>query len=99
MTLGLVIPLSRETELNVDCMKIDKCFVDELLNVDLDRAIIGDIISMAHKLGHYTIAEGVEHDVQLLYLIEHDCDKIQGYLISKPLDEKEALEFLKNDRT
>ena len=80
-------------------MKIDKCFVDELLNVDLDRAIIGDIISMAHKLGHYTIAEGVEHDVQLLYLIEHDCDKIQGYLISKPLDEKEALEFLKNDRT
>ena len=91
--------LSRETELKADCMKIDKCFVDELLNVDLDRAIIGDIISMAHKLGHYTIAEGVEHDVQLLYLIEHDCDKIQGYLISKPLDEKEALEFLKNDRT
>jgi len=80
-------------------MKIDKCFVDELLNVDLDKPIIGDIISMAHKLGHYTIAEGVEHDVQLLYLIEHDCDKIQGYLISKPLDEKEALEFLKNDRT
>jgi len=87
--------LAREKELKADCMKIDKHFVDDLLNEDLKKAITSDIISMAHKLGHYTIAEGVEHDIQLRYLIEHNCDKIQGYLISKPLDEKEALEFLK----
>ena len=87
--------LSRENELKADCIKIDKYFVDKLLNTDLNKAITCDIISMAHKLGHYTIAEGVEHDVQLQYLIEHDCDKIQGYLISKPLGEKNALEFLK----
>lgn len=37
----------------------------------------------------------VEHNIQLQYLIEHNCDKIQGYLISKPLDENDALEFLK----
>jgi len=91
--------LSRETEIRADCMKIDKCFIDELLNADLNKAIIGDIISIAHKLGHYTIAEGVEHDIQLQYLKEHNCDKIQGYLISKPLDEKDALEFLKGHKT
>ena len=54
-----------------------------------------DIISIAHKLGHYTVAEGVEHDIQLQYLKEHNCDGIQGNLISKPLDEEEAIEFLK----
>jgi EAL domain-containing protein (putative c-di-GMP-specific phosphodiesterase class I) len=76
-------------------MKIDKYFIDKLLDTDLNKAITSDIISMSHKLGHCTIAEGVEHDIQLQYLKEHDCDKIQGYLISKPLDEEDALEFLK----
>ncbi|NLY71273.1 MAG: EAL domain-containing protein, partial [Clostridiales bacterium] len=86
---------SREKELKADCMKIDKCFIDELLNTDLDKAITGDIISIAHKLGHYTIAEGVESDIQLEYLRKFNCDKVQGYIISKPLDEKEAIKFLK----
>ena len=76
-------------------MKIDKYFVDRLIDTDLNKTITGDIISMAHKLGHYTIAEGVECETQLQYLKEYGCDKIQGYLISKPLTENEALEFLK----
>jgi EAL domain-containing protein (putative c-di-GMP-specific phosphodiesterase class I) len=50
---------------------------------------------MAHKLGHCTIAEGVEYESQLKYLKEHGCDRIQGYLISKPLDEDDAIMFLK----
>lgn len=86
--------LSREKELKADCIKIDKYFVDTLFNEDLSKAITGDIISMSHKLGHSTIAEGVENDIQLQYLKEHGCCKIQGYLISKPLDEADALEFL-----
>jgi len=45
-------------------------------------------------LRHFTIAEGVEHDLQLQYLKEHNCDKIQGFLISEPLDEDEAIMFL-----
>ena len=87
--------LSREKGLNVDCMKIDKYFLDRLLSIDPKRAIIGDIISIAKKLGHYTIAEGVEYESQMKYLKEHNCDMIQGYLISKPLDEDEVIEFLK----
>ena len=87
--------LSRETELNADCMKIDKYFVDRLLDTNPNKSITGDIISMSRKLGHCIIAEGVEHDLQLRYLKEHNCDKIQGYLISKPLSEEDAIEFLK----
>ena len=86
--------LSREKELEVDSTKIDKYFIDRLLHTDLSKAITCDIISMSHKMGHTTIAEGVEDHVQLQYLREHGCDKVQGYLISKPLDEKDAIEFL-----
>lgn len=87
--------LAREKELSVDCLKIDKHFIDKLLDKDLSKAITSDIISMSHKLGHFTIAEGVEYKSQLLYLKEHNCDRVQGYLFSKPLDEEDALEFLK----
>lgn len=86
--------LTREKEMMADCIKIDKYFADELVEADLDRAITCDIISMAHKLGHETIAEGVEQLVQLRYLKRHSCDKVQGYLISKPLSEGEAIKFL-----
>ncbi len=90
--------LAREKELKVDCLKIDKYFIDKLLNTDVDEAITSDIISMSHKLGHCTIAEGVEYESQLKYLKEHNCDRIQGHLISKPLDEKDAFEFLNKNR-
>lgn len=87
--------LARERELNVDCMKIDKFFIDELSNMDEGRFITGDIISMAHKLGHYAVAEGVETDKQREYLEANGCDKIQGYLISRPLNIIKAIEFLR----
>ena len=87
--------LAREKELRVDCMKIDKLFIDDLLEPDLSKVITCDIISISHKLGHCTIAEGVEYGIQLQYLKEYGCDRIQGYLLSKPLDEEEAIRFLK----
>ncbi len=88
--------LAREKELNVDIMKIDKFFIDKLMIEDLNTAITSDIISMAHKLGHYVVAEGVEYEDQLVYLKKHNCDMIQGYLISRPLDEDAVLDYLHN---
>ena len=85
---------ARQRELNIDCLKIDKSFIDRLLVLKPEEAITGDIISMAHKLGHCVVAEGVEDIKQLKYLQEHGCDRIQGYLIAKPLDEESALAFL-----
>lgn len=86
--------LSRERELNVDCLKIDKPFIDKLLWLRPEETIASDIISIAHKLGHCVVAEGVEREEQLEYLRTHRCDKVQGYLISKPLDEEQALAFV-----
>ena len=87
--------LSREHELSIDCVKIDKSFIDRIVNVSCGSLITGDIISIAHTLGYSTIAEGVEYEEQKEYLQKNGCDKIQGYLISKPLDEQDAIEFLK----
>ena len=87
--------LARENELNVNCLKLDKQFIDGLLSQDAKEIIAGDIISMAHKLGHSVVAEGVEHEKQRQYLLEFNCDYIQGYLYSYPLSEDKAIEMLK----
>ncbi len=86
--------LARERELNVDCLNIDKYFLDKLIALKDEEAITGDIISMGHKLGHCVIAEGVEYEQQLKYLAEHHCDKIDWVEI---LDN--ALLFDPYDRT
>lgn len=90
--------LARERELIVDCLKIDKYFIDKVLKIDEEKAITRDIISIAHKLGHFAIAEGVEDEMQMNLLKKWGCDRIQGYLISKPLDEEKAMNLLKKER-
>lgn len=87
--------LAREREINANCLKIDKYFIDKLLIYQPGETITSDIISMGHKLGHRIIAEGVEYASQLEYLIKHGCDMVQGYLISKPLNEEIAIEKLR----
>lgn len=89
--------LAREQELNVDCLKIDKYFIDKLLEVHPDYAITAEVISMAHKMGHFVTAEGVEHENQKEYLFRNGCDSFQGYLFARPLDEEEAIKMLINE--
>lgn len=86
--------LARQKELHVDCLKIDKYFINQLLDADPGKAITSDIISMAHKLGYFVVAEGVEHESQLSRLKDFGCDWMQGYLFAKPLDEGDALAFI-----
>lgn len=88
---------ARERELSIDSLKIDKYFIDKLLYVRSENSITSDIISMAHKLGHSVTAEGVEHESQLMYLRQNDCDIAQGYFFSKPLDEDAAIDLLKKN--
>ena len=87
--------LSRESELNVDYIKIDKFFIDKLEILNLQEAITCDIISMAHKMGHRVVAEGVETEKQKQYLLDHKCDFMQGFLFSRPVNSASAIELLK----
>ena len=79
----------------IHTLKIDKSFVWEIDREYRQHAIIKAIISIAHGLGLNLVAEGVETEEQLKFLETHDCDEIQGYLVSRPLA-KTALEQLLN---
>jgi len=91
--------LSRLRELNIDIVKIDKFFIDRIETLDYDQLISGDIISMAHKLGLTVVAEGVETQKQWQYLVEANCDIVQGYYLSKPLNEVDAYALLMHKKT
>jgi diguanylate cyclase (GGDEF)-like protein/PAS domain S-box-containing protein len=76
-------------------LKIDRAFVKDI-ETDPDDAGICDVtVLLAHKLGRETIAEGVETEGQLKFLLSIGCEKIQGYLISKPLPAAEAEAFIR----
>ena len=77
--------LSYLTQLPLDQLKIDQCFVHNMSVKSSDAVIVQTIIGMAHNLGMDVIAEGVETEEQRDFLKLHGCPAIQGYLFSKPL--------------
>jgi len=76
--------LGRLQELPVDAVKIDKSFVSMLHTGEERLPILTSMIHMAHSLGLRVTAEGIETPAQGRYLIEHECDTLQGYLFSRP---------------
>ncbi|WP_280523679.1 putative bifunctional diguanylate cyclase/phosphodiesterase [Paenibacillus dendritiformis] len=66
-------------------LKIDRSFMKDVMSNPNDKAIVATIISMAHHLNMRVIAEGVETEDQLQYLIENGCDDIQGFFFSPPV--------------
>lgn len=86
--------LSRLKELNIDYVKIDKYFIDRILSTQADHLLTTDIVSIIHKMGYKAIAEGVETEVQKVYLERVGCDWIQGYRVSKPVIKEEAIKLI-----
>ncbi len=80
--------------LPINILKIDKTFIDKIDTKHSQNKIVGAIISLSHQLGFEVIAEGVEQEEQLNYLIENKCDYIQGYLLGKPMEVKEILTMM-----
>jgi c-di-GMP phosphodiesterase len=81
-------------QLPIDCIKIDRSFV-----VEIDRGR-GDlfaetIITLAHKLGAETVAEGVETAAQVRCLRNLGCDTVQGFLYARPMPADELVGWIK----
>ncbi|NET02041.1 MAG: diguanylate cyclase [Sphaerospermopsis sp. SIO1G1] len=75
-------------------LKIDKSFIFNLTNNSSNSAIINSVISLGHGLNLTLIAEGVETLEQLEFLRLANCDVVQGFLLSKPLNVELATKFL-----
>ncbi len=80
--------------LAIDTVKIDKSFIDGIEhNVD-DEVLTSTIVLMAHSLGLSVVAEGVETDRQLNFLRGENCDEVQGYWLSRPLEADACRKFV-----
>ena len=80
--------------LPVSILKIDKSFIDGILEDPAQAEYVGFIIDLAHALHLRVVAEGVEIPAQIDKLQELDCDAIQGFVFSRPLPEKDAVRLL-----
>lgn len=77
--------LSYLKDLPVHELKIDKSFVHNILTDVNSAAIVKAIIRMAQSLGLRVIAEGVENQEAMDFLIQNECEGAQGYFFGKPI--------------
>lgn len=78
--------LSLLQQFPIQCIKIDRSFVQNLQTEEATRNIVRTIVAMATAMNADIIAEGIEDVAQLEILAELNCRKAQGYLISRPLE-------------
>jgi EAL domain-containing protein (putative c-di-GMP-specific phosphodiesterase class I) len=79
----------------VDTLKVDRSFIRDVNENTGSRAIATAVITLANQLGLKVVGEGVETPAQESFLLEHDCDEMQGYLYSRPLPASELFLLLK----
>jgi diguanylate cyclase (GGDEF)-like protein/PAS domain S-box-containing protein len=73
----------------VDRLKIDQSFVKKSVTDANAAAVVRAIIAMSHGLNIRVVAEGVETDEQLRFLLRRKCDEAQGYFIARPVMAKD----------
>ncbi|WP_404369931.1 putative bifunctional diguanylate cyclase/phosphodiesterase [Sphingomonas sp. MMS24-J45] len=77
----------------LDCLKIDRSFIDGMGRERESAAIVHSIIHLGRALGLGVVAEGVETEAQLQALRVAGCSHMQGYLLSRPISQDVAREI------
>lgn len=78
-----------------DTIKIDRSFIQRLARTDRESgAIVKAVVAIADSLGMTTVAEGVETEEQMDIIREYGCNKIQGFLLSRPQPRADVRELL-----
>jgi diguanylate cyclase (GGDEF)-like protein/PAS domain S-box-containing protein len=81
-----------------DGIKIDKRFIASISNGANDRAVVQAIIGLGKAMGLTVTAEGVETEEQLEILGKDQCNEVQGYFMSRPIDKTAFAQLLKSAR-
>ncbi|MBW3112175.1 EAL domain-containing protein [Bacillus sp. MCCB 382] len=87
--------LNNLRHLPIDCIKIDKSFVDDIVKSSNQVSIVKAIIDMSQNMNFTTIAEGIEMEEQVSFLNRNGCQIGQGYHFSRPLPASELETFLR----
>ncbi len=85
--------------LPLDVLKIDRAFVKDIGSGIDDGAIAKTVVALGHNLGLHVVAEGVETEEQMTFLVDAGCDSIQGYLTGRPQSGSDLLERLAESDT
>ncbi len=84
--------------LSVKSLKIDRSFIQDLAT-DPDNALItATLITLARQLGIETVGQGIETPAQWRHLTEQGCDRLQGFLIGRPLPAAQFLDWARTHR-
>jgi diguanylate cyclase (GGDEF)-like protein len=82
----------------IDCIKIDKSFVDNITRDRQSAMIVASLTKLAYSLGMSVVAEGVETEAQRTVLLATGCGALQGYLFGKPVTSRDVLDRLETER-
>jgi len=80
--------------LPLDIIKLDKSLIDLATRDQRGQNILNSVVTLVKQMGCTSVAEGVEEKKQMDMLRSMNIDYIQGYYISKPLPEKQFIEFI-----
>lgn len=83
----------------LDGIKIDVTFVRDIDSPGGDGSLAAAVVAVGHSLGMNVVAEGVETRTQLDFLRWRECDEVQGFLLSPPLDADEFTALVKSGWT
>ena len=84
--------LSYLKRFDIDTLKLDQSFLSEL-SEPRSQALISGTVQLGHSLGMKVVAEGIENADELNFLRKVGCDEGQGYLLCKPLDERQLIDY------
>lgn len=86
--------LSQLQRLPLDELKVDKSFVMSLATDPMSEVLVSTTIALAHRMGLTVVAEGVEDETSARQLAYLECEVVQGYFFSKPLNKQEFDQWL-----
>ena len=85
--------LSMLRKLPIDELKIDKSFIDAIVEDEMAQKMVQNIIAIGKNFNMHVLAEGVETDAQRALLTSFGCDRFQGYYFAKPLLKADLIAF------
>jgi EAL domain-containing protein (putative c-di-GMP-specific phosphodiesterase class I) len=89
--------VARLKDLPVDILKIDGRFIRDVPGDPDATSMVRAVIGLAHSLAMRPLAEGIENEEQLRYLVDHGCELGQGFLFSQPVPSDELIRRVREE--